>query len=90
VYDWRFSHPGRGLSGNGAAQPRAGADQLVDVTWRGAAESGARAESGADALAIIEIVTRRPGIAPEPATIFLRWNGQGYQVVGITHGDPEG
>lgn len=83
LYDWRFSDPARRRSGRGSAQPREGADQLMDVSWSG--DGG-----GGDGLATLEIVARRPGVTPPPATIFLRWNGRGYEVAGITHGDPEG
>jgi hypothetical protein len=83
VYDWRFSDPVRGRSGGGSAQPRAGNDQLMDVSWTAGGDRPAT-----DDLARLEIVTRRPGLAPDPAIVFLRWNGQSYQVAGITHGDP--
>jgi hypothetical protein len=83
VYDWVFEHDA--LDGSGSAQPRAGADQLLDVTWAG----GSAGTAPSSELAVLEIVTRRPGLAPEPARVFLRWDGRGYQVVGLTHGDPE-
>jgi hypothetical protein len=85
TYDWRLTHAAAGRSGSGSAQPRRGADQLVEVTWSG----GDAASSEGDQLATLEIVTRRPGFSPRPATIFLRWDGRGYHVAGITHGDPE-
>jgi hypothetical protein len=78
VYDWRFDHGDS--SASGSAQPRAGAEQLLDVSWG----------SGTGDLARLEIVTRRPGLTPTPATVLLRWNGERYQVAGISHGDPEG
>jgi hypothetical protein len=87
VYDWRFSHRAARRSGSGSAQPRRGADQLVDVTWNGS--DAPVTDSEADQLATLEVVTRRPGISPRPATIFLRWDGRSYQVVGMTHGDAE-
>jgi hypothetical protein len=84
VYDWRFEDPARGRRGSGSSQPRTGADQLLEVAWTG---PGGQASDGE--LAVLELVTRRPGLAPAPARVFLRWNGRGYQVVGLTHGDPE-
>ena len=84
VYDWRFDDRALDRSGAGSAQPRAGADQLLDVTWTG----GPDRPAAADELATLRLTTRRPGFSPDPATIFLRWDGQGYRVAGIAHGDP--
>lgn len=86
IYDWTFHDPRRGRSGNGSAQPRAGEDQLMDVEWT---EADRPRDAGGDELARLAIVTRRPGLSPDPATIFLRWTGSGYRVTGITHGDPD-
>ena len=84
VYDWTFEDERLDRSGSGSAQPRAGADQLLDVPWSGG--SGAAPATGA--LAVLEVIARRPGLAPSPARVFLRWDGRGYQVAGLTHGDP--
>jgi hypothetical protein len=83
VYDWSFEHDALGRAGSGSARPLQGADQHVEVTW-----TGGSATARSDELAVLEIVTRRPGLAPEPARVFLRWDGRGYQVAGLTHGDP--
>jgi hypothetical protein len=88
TYAWRFEDPARGRSGAGAGQARTGAPQLLDVSWR--AEGTTAPRSGADQrpLATLRLTTLRPGIDPQPATIFLRWDGSAYQVVGVAHGDP--
>jgi hypothetical protein len=85
VYDWRFEDERLGRSGSGSAQPRGGADQLLEVTWSG----GSEGSPSPGALAVLEVVTRRPGLTPAPARVFLRWDGRGYQVAGLTHGDPQ-
>jgi hypothetical protein len=85
VYDWRFEHDALDRAGSGSAQPRAGADQIVEVAW---SDGSTRNRPGSE-LAVLEIVTRRPGLAPAAARVFLRWDGRGYQVAGLTHGDPE-
>jgi len=82
TYDWRFSDPARDLTASGSAQARSMPEQILDVSWK-----GSKTRDG-DALVTLEITTRRPGLSPDPATVFLRWDGQGYRAVGIAHGDP--
>ena len=86
VYDWRLTDPASGHAGSGAAQPRAGGDQRIDITWTGG--DAGPGGTASDELAVLEVTTRRPGIAPKPAAIFLRRDGRGYRVVGLAHGDP--
>ena len=84
IYDWRFDDAERHATGSGSVQAGSKPEQFLDVSWTGPRGGGGRS----DAVATIEITTRRPGTTPRPATVFLRWEGQGYRVVGIAHGDP--
>ncbi len=77
-YAWEVAAGGREL-GEGSAPAAEGADpQSLEVRWKEAPASGD--------LLTVEITTRRPGVEPRPARVYLRREGGRWRVVGLMHG----
>lgn len=84
-YGWRFDDPALGIRREGEAPiGRRGHEVLVIV--EGVAGSARGRDASSDLATLdIRIVREGSGVEPRPARIYLRWSGNGYEIVGLEH-----
>lgn len=73
AYDWRFKHPVRGIDVRGRSVASDAAErQAIEIPFA----DGRSRQSAEPSFAVLEVNTAR---------IHLRWDGAGYEVVGLEH-----
>lgn len=83
-YRWTFRHEAVGRRAAGVARAGPGPRQRIPVRWQEDAQAPEVLDDG-EALARVEIQVRRPGVAGRPATVWLHWTGEAYEVVALEH-----
>ncbi len=83
-YTWRFEDSVTGARQTGAAVADSGPHQRLDIS--GLVSQAGRPRQADDRYATIEILVERGAdSAPRPAVVYLRWTGDGYEIVGLEH-----
>ena len=73
AYDWRFKHPARGIDLHGRSVASGTADrQAIEIPLA----NGRLRQSAESSFAVLQVNTAR---------VHLRWDGAGYEVVGLEH-----
>lgn len=85
-YRWRFEDPVTGVSAGGVNGPPFPNQYRQGVFIRELEGRWSRAPATGGPYARVEITVERNGkAAPRPATVYLRWVGDRYEVVGLEH-----
>lgn len=85
-YHWRFEDQAIGVSATGVNGPPFQDENRQGVFIRELEGRSFRPPSAAGSYARVEIVVERNGNAAQrPATVYLRWSGEVYEVVGLEH-----
>lgn len=80
TYRWRFSDPASGARASGSAAAGQAARQRIRIVLDRLPE-----RSDGDRLAVLEVTALRSGAGARPATIYLRYGADGYEVIGLEH-----
>ncbi|UCC81785.1 MAG: hypothetical protein JSW46_12335 [Gemmatimonadota bacterium] len=81
-YFWRFDDPATGTRGGGDRAADPGDRQAISLELRRLPGDAPSAEQD---FAILHLVASREGVTNRAATVYLRWDGRGYRVVGLEH-----
>lgn len=86
-YEWEFRHEERAIRWAGRSPAAAGPRQRLGVVPRTGSRLPAPARRGGLARLLVRAVRVRDGerIAGREATVYLRWDGSAYAVVGLFH-----
>ena len=81
-YFWRLDDPASGTRASGDEAADRGERQGVSLPLRRLPGDAGSAEKG---FATLQLVASRDGVTNRAATVYLRWDGHGYRVVGLEH-----
>ncbi|NIN73353.1 MAG: hypothetical protein GTO46_15800 [Gemmatimonadetes bacterium] len=81
-YIWRFADPATGTRSRGDGFADSGDRQVINLDLR---RRPGDAPSAEEDFAILRIVASREGVTNRAATVYLRWDGREYRVVGLEH-----
>ncbi|MGD2217315.1 MAG: hypothetical protein PVJ64_11175 [Gemmatimonadales bacterium] len=81
-YFWRFDDPASATRISGDRAADSGDRQAIGLELP---RLPGEAASGEGDFAILRLVARREGVTDREATIYLRWGGHEYRVVGLEH-----
>jgi hypothetical protein len=81
-YYWRFDDPASGTRSRGDRAAHSGDRQAVALELRRLPRDATSAEED---FAILRLVASREAVTNRAATVYLRWDGQEYRVVGLEH-----
>jgi hypothetical protein len=82
TYFWHFDDPASGTRSGGEGAAGSGDRQVIGLALRRLPPVAPSAEND---FAILRLVASREGVTNREATVYLRWDGRGYRVVGLEH-----
>lgn len=81
-YFWRFDDPATGTRSGGDQAADSGDRQVISLELRRLPGDAPVAEKD---FAILRLIASREGVTNREATVYLRWDGREYRVVGLEH-----